>query len=288
MEQNQIPQIGMGTYPLKGQILEQAVLAAMKCGYRLFDTAHNYGNESDLGVAIQKACAKTGISRDEIWLCTKVDEDMWQGIDDGRTFFNTGAPKDIEKIVRSEVEGSLRKLQTDYLDIVLIHWPYPDYLVEIWLALEKLHQEGVIRKIGVSNARERHLKRIMENSSVVPMLNQLEISPINTKESLVEFCQSHDITVMVYSPLMSLRHKKVKESELLKKLCEKHGCSLAQLVLKWDLQRGLLPIPKSASPDRLRQNISLDFQLDASDMEQISSLNENFQYLPESIYCPGY
>ena len=285
-----IPAIGMGTYPLKGEALENAMCAAVEVGYRLFDTAHSYGNEESFGDALKGVYKKTGVKREELFLETKVGEKLLRGIGDGRLFYKTPSNdgSHVKADVRAQVENSLKLFNTDYLDIVLIHWPYPDFLPEIWYGLEDLYKEGKIRAIGVSNFRERHLKRIMDSSSVIPAINQIEVSPLNTRNAQIDFCKANGIQVEVYSPLMSLKLARVKLNEMLNVLCAKYNCSLAQLILKWNVARGLLPIPKSGSKERLKQNFNLEFSLSEYDIEQITSLNENYQYLPESIYCPGF
>lgn len=285
-----IPAIGMGTFPLKGVALENAMCAAVEVGYRLFDTAHSYGNEEYFGEALKGVFQRTGIKREELLLETKVGEKLLRGIGDGKLFYKTSSNdgSHVKADVRAQVENSLRLFNTDYLDIVLIHWPYPDFLPVIWQELENLYKEGKVKAIGVSNFRERHLKRIMEFSSLVPAINQIEVSPLNTRTEQIEFCKANGIQVEVYSPLMSLKLDRVKQNDALKALCSKYNCSLAQLILKWDIERGLLPIPKSGSKERLQQNFNLEFSLSETDIEKISSLNENYQYLPESIFCPGF
>ena len=285
-----IPSIGMGTFPLKGKELETAMCAAVEVGYRLFDTAHSYGNEESFGESLKRVYEKTGIKRENLLLETKVGERLLRGVGDGKLFYKTTTNdgKNVKKEVRSQVENSLRLFNTDYIDIVLIHWPYPDFLLEIWRGLEDLYKEGKIRAIGVSNFRGRHLKRIMENSSIVPTINQIEVSPLNTRMTQIAFCKENGIQVEVYSPLKSLKLTRVRQNDVLSKLCVKYNCSLAQLLLKWNIEQGLLPIPKSSSKERLYQNFNLPFTLNKDEIELISNLNENYQYLPESIYCPGY
>jgi len=285
-----MPNIGLGTYPLKGDVLTNAVIAALESGYRMFDTAHNYCNEGHLGNSIKIAEQKTGIKREEIFIQTKVGEMHWEGINDGQTFYKKEANenKDIFAIVKDQVETSLRELKVDYLDCVLIHFPYPDYFLEIWKTLEILHKQGIINYIGVSNCRERHLKKIIENCEIVPMVNQVQISPVNTMLSLVDFCRNKNIALQTYSPLMLLNRKQLKDNNILSELSKKYNVSSQQIVLKWNMQNGYIPLPKSSSPERIRQNITLNFEMEDSDIQKINSLNENFQYLTESIYCPGY
>jgi diketogulonate reductase-like aldo/keto reductase len=285
-----LPVIGMGTYPLKGQSLKSAMFTAIDCGFRLFDTAHNYNNEESLGIAAKQVFSKKGLSRQDIFITTKVGEELFHGIGDGKLFYKKqGEPeKDIFSIVDDQIKKSLQLLQTDYLDVVLIHFPYPDYLEKIWNSLERLYHDGIIRAIGTANCRERHLKRIMASCTIRPMINQVEITPLNTQESLVDFCQKEHIQVQVFSPLMCMRMSQIKDSRLINQICSKYHCSTAQLILRWNIQRKLLPIPKASSFRHLSENISLLFQIDDADMKTISSLNEDYQYLPESLECPGY
>jgi len=289
MDALKMPKIGLGTFPMKGDMLTNAVIAALGCGYRMFDTAHNYGNEDHLGNSLKVAMLKTGIKRDEFFINTKVGEELREGMSDGQLFYRKEVDecKDIFAIVKSQVETSLRKLQTDYLDCVLIHWPYPDYLLEIWKALEILHKHDIIRYIGVSNCRERHLKKIIENCEIMPMANQVQISPVNTMQSLIDFCKKNNIALQVYSPLMLLKSK-LRDNKILLGLSEKYNATSAQIMLKWNLQKGYIPIPKSSNPKRIKQNMTFNFEIEDSDMQKIDSLNENYQHLPESIYCPGY
>jgi diketogulonate reductase-like aldo/keto reductase len=289
MGELKMPKIGLGTYPLQGDILTNAVTNALECGYRMFDTAHNYGNEDHLGISLKIAMQKLGVKREDIFINTKVDEELRNGINDGQLFYKKvpNESKDIFSIVKNQVETSLKRLKTTYLDCVLIHWPYPDYLVEIWKALEILYKQGLINHIGVSNCRERHLRKIIENCEIVPMVNQVQISPVNTMQNLVVFCKENNIALQVYSPLMLL-NTKLRNNNTLLELSKKYKCLPQQLILKWNLQNGFVPFPKSSNPVRIKQNITLDFEIEDLDMQKINSLNENYQYLPESIYCPGY
>jgi len=284
-----MPNIGLGTYPMKGEQLTNAVIAALECGYRMFDTAHNYCNEDHLGNSLKIALQKTGITREEVFIQTKVGEEHWEGINDMKLFSKKekNECKDIFAIVKDQVETSLEKLQVDYLDCVLIHFPYPDYFLEIWKALEVLHKQGTINYIGVSNCRERHLKKIIENCEIVPIVNQVEISPVNTVQSVVDFCKKNNIIVQTYSPLMPLRHK-LKDNNVLLELAKKYNVAVSQIVLKWNMQNDCIPLPKSSNPERIKQNITLNFKIEDSDMLKINALNENYQSLPQSIYCPGY
>jgi len=180
----EIPVIGMGTYPLRGIAMTKAVLAAIECGYRAFDTAHAYGNEVSLGNALQEVFQKTEIQRDDIFITSKIGENLEHGMPDCKLFYATykGEKRDIKGIVSAQLSESLKNLQTDYLDLLLFHWPHPDYLVDIWNALENEYRLGRVKAIGVSNCREWHLNKIIETGSIIPMVNQIELHPLNTKK----------------------------------------------------------------------------------------------------------
>jgi methylglyoxal/glyoxal reductase len=285
-----MPAIGMGTWPLQGKAMTNAVVAAARCGYRAFDTAHAYRNEASLGVALQEVYRTCGLTRSDLFITSKVGEDLDHGIPDGKLFNASypGEKRDIKGIVSKQLDDTLKDLHTDHLDLLLIHWPHPDYFVEIWKAMEDEYHTGKLRAIGVSNCRERHIKKILEVASVSPMVNQFEIHPLNTKKELISFCQNIGIQVEAFSPLMVM-DRKLGENLILKLISQKHNKSIPQVILRWDIQHNVIPIPKSANPGRLLENINIfDFELTEEDMIKIDSLNENYAGLIESLYCPGY
>lgn len=294
-----IPHIGFGTYPLKGEVLSEAVYYAYLCGYRLFDTADNYYNEEDLGQALEKLYDRTSAKRDELFLSTKISDELYTpgtlggGTNKGKYFWksspvmqNAGA---VKKIVQEKVNNSLKCLRTDYVDLLLMHWPYPDYLEEIWYEMEQIYKEGKVRAIGVCNCFVRHLTKLIESCSVMPMVNQIECSPINTKENIVSYCKERNIRIMIYSPLMNLKLNTSDSYKLLlSKLSKKYNKSDAQIVLRFDIQRGLIPIPKSSHKSRIENNIDIsDFNLTEEEMQNLMFCNANVKYMPESRYCPG-
>ncbi|MDD4969984.1 MAG: aldo/keto reductase [Paludibacter sp.] len=286
----EIPKIGMGTYPLQGVAMTKAVLSAVNCGYRAFDTAHAYGNEVSLGNALQEVFRTTKIKRQNVFVTSKIGENLEHGMPDCRLFYAAypNKKKDIKGIVSKQLTESLNNLQTEYLDLLLIHWPHPDFLVEIWKAMEEEYLAGRVRAIGVSNCREWHLKKILEASKIKPMVNQFELHPLNTKKKLIAFCQQLNIQVQAYSPLLVM-NPKLMDSSILKLLSKKYNKSIPQIILRWDLQNGIIPIPKSGNPTRLLENISIfDFELSEVDLKEVDKLNENYKALVESRYCPGY
>jgi diketogulonate reductase-like aldo/keto reductase len=286
----EIPAIGMGTYPLKDEAMIKAAVAAAKCGYRAFDTAHAYGNEGSVGNALREAYRATGLKRADVFITSKIGDNHDHGIPDGKLFYASipNEQKDIRAIVSKQLSETLRDLQTDYLDLLLIHWPHPDYFVDAWRALEHEYQAGKVRAIGVSNCRERHLKKLIEVSAICPMVNQIELHPLNTKKDLIVYCQHLGIQVEAYSPLLVMNRNLI-ENPILKSLSEKYIKAVPQIILRWDIQQAIIPIPKSGNPARLQQNIDIfDFELTDDDMKRIDSLNENYKGLVESMYCPGY
>lgn len=296
-----IPNIGFGTYPLFGNVLINAIMAAYSSGYRLFDTSDNYYNESDLGDAIEKLYQKTTAIRNDIFLVTKISDELYKpgtlggGTNKGVYFWKNSATmqqlgKDaVHKVVESKVNNSLAALKTDYIDLLLMHWPYPDYFQEIWYEMEQIYKSGKVRAIGVCNYAQRHLEKLKQSATVKPMVNQFETSPINAKESIINYCNENGIKIMVYSPLMNLNLKSEPAyKQYLRFLSDKYEKSIQQIVLKFDIMRGLIPIPKSSHADRIRANIDIfDFVLTKDEVKNLLSFNADIKYMPESRSCPG-
>ena len=254
----EMPCIGMGTYPLQGVVMTSAVVAATKCGYRAFDTAHAYGNELSLGNALQEAYRINRLKRADIFITSKIGEDLDHGIPDCKLFYASypDEKRDIKGIVSKQFSETLKNLQADYLDLLLIHWPHPDYFVEIWKALEDEYRAGRVRAIGVSNCCERHLQKIIGAGSILPMVIQFELHPLNTKKKLINFCQRLDIQVEASSPLLVM-NRRLMDAPILKLLAQKYKKSIPQIILRWDIQQGVIPIPKSCNPLRIQENINI-------------------------------
>lgn len=294
-----MPHLGLGTYPMNGRELTDAVLNAYKVGYRMIDTADNYYNEKDLGESLHVLYGETDAQRQNMFLVSKVSDELYPpntiggGYNKGLYFWKNSPvmqKKDaVHDIVRKKIEDTLHNMRTDYLDLYLIHWPYPDFFLEIWHEMEHLYNEGVVKAIGVCNCRERHLEKLKQSCAIMPMINQFETSPINTKAKLVKYCQTNNIKMMVYSPLMSLRRKEQSDYQVyLEKLGNHYHKNSAQIILRFDVQRGLIPIPKSSHMERLKSNISVfDFEFTEQEMNKLMSFNVDYQYLPESKSCPG-
>jgi len=286
----EMPPIGMGTFPLRGEAMDKAVDSALSCGYRAFDTAYGYCNDDSLGASLQKYLGKYGLSRENIFITTKIGDKLDNGWPSGNYFYNSTSCEcaDIRSIIQTQIDSACHNLQTNYIDLLLLHYPYPDYYIEIWKSLESFYKKGTIRAIGVSNFRERHLEQIINRCTITPMVNQFEHHPLNTKKSLIEYCNKLNIQIEAYSPLLMMNSKLTK-SDILAKLATKYSKSIPQIILRWDIQLGIIPIPKSGNPVRLKENIDIfDFELTEVEVNSIDCLNENFKMLPESINCPGY
>lgn len=283
-----VSKVGLGTFPLQGEAMARNMEEAVALGYNIIDTADDYRGETGIGLAVKGG----KIKREDVFLQTKISNNTAYTDEPlAGKFFNRYTPvmqrHTVDEIVREKVQVSLREMQTDYLDSVLIHYPYQDYYEEIWQTLVALQKEGVIRYIGCSNFHIRHIERLKETSGVMPAINEIYISPIGTKVEDVEYAERNGIQLMTYSPLMDIAIGKIPE-EHFTALMQKYQKSLAQIVLRWNVERGCIPLAKSKNPQRLADNIHIDdFSLSAEEVAYISSLNRNNQILPESKICPG-
>lgn len=280
--------VGLGTFPFQGDEMAKIVEQAVALGYNIIDTADDYRGETGIGIAVKRG----SIKREDVFLQTKISNNTAYADEPlAGKFFNHYTPvmhrHTVDEIVREKVETSLREMQTDYLDSVLIHYPYPDFYEEIWATLVELQKEGVIRYIGCSNFHIRHIERLKKSSGVVPSINEIYMSPIGTKEEDLKYSVVNDILLMTYSPLMDIAINKIP-LEHFTDLIQKYNKSIAQIILRWNVDRGCIPLAKSKTLQRLADNINIsDFQLTPEEVTFISSLNINNQILPESKICPG-
>ncbi|CAH1232035.1 putative oxidoreductase YtbE [Paenibacillus allorhizoplanae] len=258
-----MPWLGLGVFKVEdGPEVVHAVKAAMKIGYRSIDTAAIYGNESSVGQGIREGMAAHGLTRDQLFVTSKV----WN------------ADLGYESTIAA-YEASLEKLGLDYLDLYLIHWPVQGKYVEAWRALETLYKEGRVKAIGVSNFQIHHLEDVMAAGSIKPMVNQVELHPLLAQTDVHDFCKEHGIQLEAWSPLMQ---GQLLDNPTLKALAERHGKSIAQVILRWDLQRGIVTIPKSTKEHRILENGSIfDFELTNEDMAAIDSMNQNLRVGPD-------
>ncbi len=252
---HRIPQLGLGTWPLDDEQVAAAVVHALEAGYRHIDTAVKYGNEEGVGKGIRAS----GVDRGDVFVTTKLDG-QFQGQD---------------RAVAG-LEGSLKRLGLEYVDLLLIHWPLPqrDEFVSTWKTFERLQAEGKARSIGVSNFKPAHLERLMAETEVVPAVNQIQLSPAITRTAEREFNAKHGIITESYSPLGG-SGASLLGAPLLAQLGEKYDKTPGQLVLRWHIQQGLVVIPKSGDPDRMRENLDVfDFALDPQDLAEIAILDD--------------
>lgn len=250
---NSMPQLGFGLWQVPDQETEKAVLHAIKVGYRSIDTAQIYGNESGVGAAIHQC----EVPRKDLYITTKI----WNS-DHG-----------FDSTLRS-FEISMKKLNTEYLDLILIHWPAPkkNLYVDTWKALIQLKKEGRVKSIGVSNFNPDHIEKIMNETSFIPAVNQIEVHPRFQRLDLRKFHEKHNIRTESWSPL---GQGQVLHDEVIKIIAAKHGKSPAQVILRWHLDQGLIAIPKSVTPSRIEENFSIfGFSLDDKDHLMIRELDD--------------
>lgn len=249
----EIPQLGFGVFKVGNEEATKAVLKAIEVGYTSIDTAKVYQNEEGVGKAIKEA----NVNRDNLFITTKV----WntdQGYENTLLAF----------------EESLDRLGLDYLDLYLIHWPTPEYddYVDTFKALEKLYRDGRVKAIGVCNFEVEHLERLLKETEIKPVLNQVECHPYLAQNELKNFCKKHDIYVEAWSPLE--QGGNVLKDKVVTDIAEKHGKTAAQVVLRWHIQNDTIVIPKSVTPSRIKENFQVfDFELAIEDMEAINKLD---------------
>lgn len=251
----EIPQFGLGVYLTKsGTECVNAVTWALEAGYRHIDTAKIYGNEREVGEAVRQS----GIKRDELFITTK----LWND-DHGYE----SALKAFDK--------SLKTLNTDYIDLYLIHWPVKDKRKDSWKALEKIYESGYCKSIGVSNYMISHLNELFSYANIIPVINQVEFSPYNYQKELLEFCIKNKIILEAYSPLT--RMKKHDDPKVLS-IAKKHNKTVAQVLIRWAIEQEIVVIPKSAHKERIIENANVsDFELDEFDMKILDNLDEGFR-----------
>ena len=248
-----IPQIGLGTWPMDDATAERVVPTAVEAGYRLVDTAENYANERGVGRGLRAS----GLPREELFVTTKFNK-RWHSVD--------GA--------RRACEASLDRLGLDYLDLFLVHWPNPDQgrYVDAFRGLLELRRDGLVRAVGTSNFTPAHLQRVIDETGVPPDVNQLQLSPYVVQENGRAFAAQHGIVVQSWSPLA--RGPELRSEPVVTELAQRYGRTPAQILLRWHIELGLVPVPKSEDPQRLRENIAVfDFTLTSADVTRLSALD---------------
>lgn len=258
-----MPWLGLGVFKVaEGPKLINAVKFAITHGYRSIDTAAIYENEAGVGQGIREGLKEAGIPREELFVTSKV----WN------------ADLGYETTLAA-YETSLKKLRLEYLDLYLIHWPVAGKFNEAWRALETLYKAGKVKAIGVSNFQVHHLEDLMQDAEIKPMVNQVEYHPRLTQTEVQAFCREHGIQMEAWSPLMQ---GQLLDHPLLREIAGKYGKSAAQVIIRWDLQNGVVTIPKSTKEHRIAENAAVfDFELSPEDMERIGALNENLRVGPD-------
>ncbi|NDJ56334.1 2,5-didehydrogluconate reductase DkgA [Enterobacteriaceae bacterium 4M9] len=257
---NLMPQLGLGVWKASHDEVVPAVQKALEVGYRSIDTASAYKNEDGVGEALKGA----GVARDELFITTK----LWNG---------------DQQDPRGALESSLKKLKLDYVDLYLMHWPVPvqDRYVEAWKGMIALQKEGLIKSIGVCNFNVEHLQRIIDETGVTPVINQIELHPLFQQRQLHAWNATHKIQTESWSPLAQ-GGEGVFDQKLIRTLADKYGKTPAQIVIRWHLDSGLVVIPKSVTPSRIVENFDVwDFRLDKDEIADIAKLDEGKRLGPD-------
>ncbi|ART75551.1 aldo/keto reductase [Sutcliffiella horikoshii] len=255
----EMPWFGLGVFKVEeGQEVESSVKMAIHAGYKSIDTAAIYKNEEGVGKGIRES----DVPREELFITTKV----WN------------ADQGYESTLKA-FDESMEKLGLEYLDLYLVHWPVKGKYVDTWKALEKLYKDGRVRAIGVSNFQIHHLQDILDVAEVKPMVNQVEYHPKLSQVELLNFCKENGIQMEAWSPLMQ---GQLLDNDVLKEIADAHNKSVAQVILRWDLQNGVVTIPKSVKEHRIKENADIfDFELSAEEMQKIHALNEDKRVGPD-------
>lgn len=256
----QMPLLGLGVYDMYKKEAEQAVLWALETGYRLIDTASMYRNETEIGNAVKQS----SIAREDLFITTKVNNN-----DQG-----------YEKTLKA-FDVSLQKLNLDYVDLYLVHWPIKFTRKFTWKALERLYHEGRVKAIGVANYLIPFLEELEKETTEIPMVNQVEFSPYLYQEDLLKYCQERKIQLQAYSPLV--RGQRMSDPKLLS-IAEKYQKTPAQIILRWAIQLGVSTIPKSSNLDRIKENFDVfDFEISEQDIAHINGFNENLRIVDDPM-----
>lgn len=260
----EIPQIGLGLWQVKDRAeFDRAFDTAVTAGYRHFDSAQAYDNEDMLGEAWQRS----GLPREELFITTKI------------SVMHFG-----HKLAKSSFAKSLERLQMDYVDLLLLHFPVTGMRRRSWTALEELQAAGQAKSIGVSNYTVRHLEEMKEHANITPAVNQVELHVFLQQPELLAYCRDHGIAVEAYSPLA---HAREMDEPVITELADKYGKSYAQIMLRWCLQQGLIVLPKSVTPERIKENFAIfDFELSTDDMEKLDALDRDLRTCWSPVHVP--
>ena len=227
---------------------------SLQIGYRMIDYSSAYGNEH----LLKKAIRKSGLSRDDLFIISRASNN-----------------DQYNHRVRESFMESLKKIGTDYLDLYMFHWPVTGHYVETYKEIEKLYKEGLVKTIGVCNCHQHHLEAIMRECEIIPMVDEFEVHPLFTQKPLINYCNEHGIHVIAYTPL-ARNDDRLRKNLILKGIALKYGKTIYQVILRWDIQNGLTPIPRSSNKQRNKSNFDIwDFELSDKEMAAIDSININ-------------
>jgi diketogulonate reductase-like aldo/keto reductase len=269
----QMPTMAIGTNWMNYSELKKIVRAGLLAGFRGIDTARDYGNEPVVGRVLRDVLPEVGLQRKDIFITTKI-----------------GNSQQIQGNIKQELAISLNNLQVDYIDMWIMHWPYPDFFTDTWLKMTGIYEAGGVKAIGVANFHIRHLKELLsEQVKIIPMVNQIEYHPLRTVTDLVCFMSENNIKLQAYAPLCRMVPF-LKNSLLLSSLSKKYNKSIGQIILRWHVQQGfIMPIFKTNNHERFLENIQIfDFELARAEMSAIFNMNTDYKYHIESVNCPGY
>ncbi|SFT46966.1 Aldo/keto reductase [Lishizhenia tianjinensis] len=267
----QIPKLGLGTWFIDNETVPQAIQEAVKLGYRHIDTAQAYQNEEGVGEGIKKA----GVAREELFITTKLAAEI----------------KSYDEATKA-IDESLDKLGLEYIDLMIIHSPKPwmeyheedrhfDGNIEAWRALEDAYKAGKIKAIGLSNFKQEDVSNILKNCTIEPMVNQILAHITNTPKALIQYCKDNNILVQAYSPI---GHGELLKNEAVGSIADKYGVSIPQLGIRYDLQLGLLPLPKTANPKHMANNADVDFEISEEDMHTLYNMDPIQDYGEASVF----
>lgn len=267
-----MPSVVMSTNYMDYTLMKEVVTAGLKLGYRAFDTARDYGNEHIVGRVLQECLREQGLKRDDIFITTKI-----------------GNSQQAEGNIAEQIDISLKNLRTDYVDLWLMHWPYPAYYVDTYHKMEQVYKTGKAHAIGMANYRLRHFHHLLEAGiEIMPHCVQHECHPLRTTDDILTFCREHNIVVQAYSALCRMIPE-IRNNKVLQALAKKYNKTVGQIILRWHIQRGTVPVFKSFKPKRLAENFAIwDFALTGDEIQSISALNQDYKYHLESASCPGY
>lgn len=286
-----MPMVGLGTFQIPNDEMKQVIGEAYELGYRMFDTALKYNNES----AIAAALKSNGIKREEVFISTKCNADslFWKGCHTGkRGWLDIRNFKTIHQVILKSFDN----LGMNYIDLFLVHWPWPIPMAQdLYVELTKLYKEQKIRAIGVCSALPPHIDAYKDVSDVVPAVNQFEISPLNTQKQLIKYCQERGICVEAMSTFSHFRNTETRKdivgNDTIAPIAKRYGKSIPQIILRWLVQQGVIVIPKSSNKERLKENISIfDFDLSDDEMATIDKLDQGhfLNYKPDLTLTKPY